>query len=166
MLFAFWVWWEAKKKKRIPFKQVWSAPNQSERQTDRWAGRQLGQFAFFLFIIISLFFFAKIVPVKLCVLKFYLEVSTSPSGCVLAVIALSISTALACLHLLPLVKPWQKVRGEERWGMVRERERIPPPPRVSLLVHLSLHIAPPWTPTSSLFFLLLLFTHFPSFRSL
>lgn len=83
--------------------------SEKDRQTDGQADSFFFYYYYYLFLS-----FAKIVPVKLCVLKFYLEVSTSPSGCVLAVIALSISAALACLHLLPLVKPWQKVRGEER----------------------------------------------------
>ena len=81
---------------------------QTDRQSVSQSASQSGQF----------WFSTKILPVSVwcnSIVKFYLEMSASPSGCVLAVIVLSISTAPACLLPLPLVKPRQRARGEERW---------------------------------------------------
>lgn len=81
---------------------AWLRSGRTDVQTDGWAGRQSGQFSRFP---------PKILPVSACIVKFDLEMSASPSECVLAVIVLSISAAPACLPLLPLVKPWQRGEG-------------------------------------------------------
>lgn len=67
--------------------------------------------------------------------KFYLEMSASPSGRMLAVIVLSISNVPSRLLPLPPVKSCEK-----RWGRVRDKERIPMLLHVSLLAHLWLSV--------------------------
>lgn len=100
-------------------------------------------------------FSTKILPVSVwcnAIVKFYLEMSASPSGCVLAVIVLSISTALACLLPLPLVKPWQRARGEERWGRVRnKKEYLHHSVCLSLLTFVCLDGVYSWRLTSACF---------------
>lgn len=92
--------------------------------------------------------------------KFYLEMSDSPSQCVLAVIVLSISTASACFphHLL---SPGRG-RGVRRWCTVKGKERMP---SVLLLARFCLSTASSWWLTPCPFVLLcsfvtLLFTFF------
>lgn len=90
------------------------------------------------------------------IVKFYLEMSASPSGCVLAVIVLSISTAPACLLPLPLVKPWQRAWGEERWGEAgwgKEKGYLHRSVRLSSLTFVCLYSDFSWKLTSCLFVL-------------
>lgn len=144
MLFLFSFSWEATQKQEC-FSSSCAQLQVSQRDSQS-VSQSVGQSGQFFFSTESL-------PVSAwcnSIVKFYLEMSASPSGCMLAVIVLSISTALAFLLPLPLVKSWQRAKGEERWGRVREKERILLL-CVSLIAHLSLSLQ------SVLYFSLLFF---------